>query len=336
MPLNTVYIYFFLLNLFIFIFYKKISRFINIYDTPDGKRKIHKGHIPLIGGTIIFINILFVLFFMYFESTKFFFGDYLNTRNSFGAFYFGCTSLYLLGLYDDKHVISAGVKLSLMTFISLIVVLMDEQLIISHLYISFYNTGFDLDNFSILFSVICFLLFLNAFNMFDGINLQSISYTLIIFIIFFNNNVATNFSVIIIFSVLFISILNYKNKVFLGDSGTYLISFIISFLFIKASGENIFYADEIFLIMLIPGLELLRLSISRLLKRKHPFSPDRNHIHHIIHDRLGYTLSLLIIFSLILVPIIINEYSNNIYSIIFGFLSYSFLILFLKIKFPLA
>ena len=48
----------------ILVFYKNISRIVNIYDFPD-KRKIHKNKTPLIGGFIIVINFILFSFFWY-------------------------------------------------------------------------------------------------------------------------------------------------------------------------------------------------------------------------------------------------------------------------------
>ena len=51
-----------LVNLIIYLTHNKISNFINVYDYPDGKRKIHESKTPLTGGVIIYIN--FILFFL--------------------------------------------------------------------------------------------------------------------------------------------------------------------------------------------------------------------------------------------------------------------------------
>ena len=42
----------------------------------------------------------------------------------------------------------------------------------------------------------------------------------------------------------------------------------------------IIYSDAIYLIMYLPGIELMRLYIFRVLNKKSPFEPDRNHLHH--------------------------------------------------------
>ena len=95
--------------------------------------------------------------------------------------------------------------------------------------------------------------------MYDGINLQSGIYFIVIFIY-----VSLYTSIFLLLSLLIIPlltylILNFKNKVFLGDSGVYLVSFIISYSIVKTYNIDLtFTADQIFLIMMLPGIELLK------------------------------------------------------------------------------
>ena len=55
----------FFLNILFFIFYEKISKFINIYDYPS-KRKIHKNPTPIMGGIIVYSNIVYFFIFTVF------------------------------------------------------------------------------------------------------------------------------------------------------------------------------------------------------------------------------------------------------------------------------
>ena len=134
--------------------------------------------------------------------------------------------------------------------------------------------------------------------MFDGINLQAGSYCLIFLItlLFYSE---LNFLILsTILSLIFFLYLNSKSRLFLGDNGTYLLSFIISYLTIttaKQSDYILFSADKIFLLMILPGLDLIRLFIIRLLNKKHPFSPDRRHIHHILLRKTSFKLTILYI-----------------------------------------
>ena len=130
--------------------------------------------------------------------------------------------------------------------------------------------------------------------MFDGINLQAISYSLFIFLIltfFFVNSFILK---ILIINLVTFSYLNLKNKSFLGDSGSLLLGFLISYFFIKLYNFNYFnYADQITLFMLIPGLDLIRLFISKFTE-KNPLSPDRNHLHHLLLSNIHLNFQLLL------------------------------------------
>ena len=67
--------------------------------------------------------------------------------------------------------------------------------------------------------------------------------------------------------------LNFKNKIFLGDNGVFINSFIISYFIIKSYNYNLeasLKSDEILLLILIPTLDLIRLFISRIRNLKNP------------------------------------------------------------------
>ena len=171
-----------LLNLSIFFFQDKIDKVINIYDQPDKIRKFHKGSIPLTGGILIFINLFFLIICDFFlEEKLFFFQDFFNYNRIYFSFVFGLVSFFLLGLLDDKISISANLKLIIQILILFIVLLLDPNLKIEFIKFSFLDKNFYLNEFSLIFSILCFLLFINAFNMFDGINGQSGLYAIINF-----------------------------------------------------------------------------------------------------------------------------------------------------------
>jgi UDP-GlcNAc:undecaprenyl-phosphate GlcNAc-1-phosphate transferase len=172
--------------------------------------------------------------------------------------------------------------------------------------------------------------------MFDGINLQSSVYSLCIFSIFILKGIFVDISLVMILSLIFFSYLNFKNKCFLGNNGALMLAFIISYLFIKSqSTSHPFLADEIFLAMQIPGLDLLRLAIQRILNNKHPFHPDKNHIHHILLEKIGYKKTILIISGIIVVPNYLSIFQGNtLYCVILTLFLYSFIIFkFSKLKY---
>jgi UDP-GlcNAc:undecaprenyl-phosphate GlcNAc-1-phosphate transferase len=168
--------------------------------------------------------------------------------------------------------------------------------------------------------------------MFDGINLQSGIYSLFLLTIFIIINFSIEIMFVLILPLLTFIYLNYKNKCFLGDNGSLLISFILSFLFIKSyNAKYIIYADQIFLLMFIPGIDMLRLSITRILNHKHPFEADRDHFHHNILKKFGLNNTLLTIFSIIIVPNILSlTFGGTLYFILFSAAVYFFLLFYFK------
>ena len=96
----------------------------------------------------------------------------------------------------------------------------DQALTIENLKFSL-NTEVSLYSQATIFSVLCFLIYLNSSNMFDGINLQTSLSFLIIYIFFILNNINLYFSLFIILYLLFFSFKNINGKVFMGDLEVY-------------------------------------------------------------------------------------------------------------------
>tara|TARA_B100001989_G_C24502829_1_gene445901 strand:+ start:281 stop:685 length:405 start_codon:yes stop_codon:yes gene_type:complete len=116
-----------------------------------------------------------------------------------------------------------------------------------------------------------------------------------------------------------VMMLNLKNLLFLGDSGIYLISSILSISLIYEYNihKSIHYADEIFFLLLLPGLDLIRLTIIRIFHNKNIFYGDRNHIHHLINKKFSLTNTNIILFVLSVFPIILFLYFSLNFFIVF-------------------
>tara|TARA_Y100000389_G_C17393426_1_gene481207 strand:+ start:311 stop:1321 length:1011 start_codon:yes stop_codon:yes gene_type:complete len=324
----SVLIFFFIFNFFLILNFRKINFFkINI-DKPDNKRKIHKKPTPLAGGLIIYLNILIYWIIFSFSESLLNKEIFFENIYSLNIFIFFTSTIFLLGFLDDRYNIKANIKFLTLMCIIFILLLFDKDLILNNLSFSFYSKNIFLNSYHIFFSIFCFLVFLNAFNMFDGINLQSSIYSIIIlFCILFFYSFSFLISVIII-SLIGFSYINFKNRSFLGDSGTLLLAFIISFSFVKLYNlKFIDHADEIVIYMLIPGLDLIRLFIFRILRKKNPLNPDRLHLHHILINKFSLFKTLSIIIFLVTFPIILNYFDlNTIFIISITTLMYFFIV----------
>ena len=294
-----ILIIFFILNLFLVINFEKINFFQIIIDKPDKFRKFHKKEVALAGGIILFINIIFYFLFLNLNPVLILQEIYFKNLYGLNFFILTCTLIFILGVIDDKYDLNPLKKFLFLVIILGQYIFFNENILIKTIQLSFLSESINLGNFSYLFTLFCFLVFLNAFNMFDGINLQSSFYTLIILIYFLYSNQDSILIYFLIIFILFFKYLNFLNKSFLGDSGTLLISFVLSVIFIRLFNENlIIYSDEILIYMLIPGIDMIRLFFERIKRGNNPFSYDRLHLHHLLLKKYSYlkTISLIIIF----------------------------------------
>jgi UDP-GlcNAc:undecaprenyl-phosphate GlcNAc-1-phosphate transferase len=309
-----------ILNSIIIIFFNKISLLLNLFDNPISSRKIHIKPISAIGGFIVFMNFSFFYLFILFDNKNYIYILPYFSLHDFSIFYIFSTVFFLIGFLDDKFKIGANIKLILYSLLIYLLIFFSNDTSLKSLDFFYFFGSVNIENISTFFTILCFLLYINAFNMFDGINLQCGIYSIFIFIFFIINDILILFSAVIILSLLIFLYYNYKNKCFLGNNGSLLISFVISYLFIKLSSvKTIFYVEQIFLIMVIPGIDLFRLAVYRLFKKKHPFEADKNHIHHILLSKFGLTKTLFITLSLIILPNIFSFFIG--YYLFFIFLS---------------
>jgi UDP-GlcNAc:undecaprenyl-phosphate/decaprenyl-phosphate GlcNAc-1-phosphate transferase len=313
-------------NLLFIIFYKSIANKINLFDHPNLKRKIHKTKIFLGGGILFEINVIVLIILLSFNN--FLEKNYFYSLKSYISFFIIPLFLFIIGYFDDKKNLSANLKLILVSLVIYCAVTIDSDLLISEIKFNSLEKVFYLSNFSTAFSVLCFLLFINAFNMFDGINLQAGVYSFLIFFLFLINNVLPLLSIFFLVIIFFYIILNYLNKIFLGETGCVLISYYISYFFIKSYNiENVFFADQIILYLLFPGLDLFRLFFYRIINKKNPFVADKNHLHHYLLKMYEPAKVFIIIFLAYALPIIVSNLMNNFYlGIIFTIINYSILL----------
>ena len=166
-------------NIILVFYYKKISNFIGIFDYPLATRKIHKNPTPLLGGFLIFFNLLVYFF------NSFFLNNDL-TFFSPGMLFLFLLSVFIIGLIDDYNEQHYNYKFISLSFAIFFFILVDKDLLLTNIYFESFNLTINFNYFfGYLISILCFLLFINASNMFDGINLQFSLYSFVIILIFF-------------------------------------------------------------------------------------------------------------------------------------------------------
>ena len=149
--------------------------------------------------------------------------------------------------------------------------------------------------------------------MFDGINLQSFNFFFINILFLLINLPSSNpILIVLIFSLIVFAYLNHKNKSFLGDSGSYLLSLILGYFYVRAHNNlGIYNTIDIINFLFLPIFDSLRVITFRQLQNKTVFLPDKIHIHHYLLKKIGYKNTIILLTIFILLPHILFLFQLN-------------------------
>ena len=292
-----------------------IAEFFKIIDYPSKIKKIHSKPTPLIGGSIFFFNIILFIFFDIFSGSHPVTGSELLYDLRFisikqiAIFLIAIFSIYLVSFYDDVYDMRPFRKILLYSLIIYFLIISNPNIPIEQL--QFYNFEYivSFNNFSTYLTLFCILAFMNAANMFDGINLQSSILYSSFLLIFLIKGIDLKFLSIFLISLIFFSYMNFRGKMFIGNNGSYFLSFLASIIIITDYNWNKnYFVEEIFLYMMVPGIDMIRLFFVRLINNKSPFQGDNNHIHHLLIKKIGYKKSIIIFSLIIFIPIILYNF----------------------------
>ena len=175
---------------------------------------------------------------------------------------------FFVGFFDDIKALSA--KLRTITIISslILLILLDPETMINNLNFKSFNSNYNLNYFSPLFTLFCIFALYNALNFIDGYNGSATSIIIFwaIYLLIKNPNI---FYLIIILISFLIFTYNLSGKIFLGNSGTSIISIFFSLSVINEHNIGTLYADEVLLLLLFPGIDMIRVTAQRLIKKKY-------------------------------------------------------------------
>ena len=261
-----------------------LGKKLDLVDHPSIK-KIHKLSVPLLGGPIIFAVLLFFLF------------SHLFYSITLKYHYFYILLFFILGLIDDKINLNSYYKILSIIIFSIILIYLDESFLIHKIFFDISGNEYYFGNLKIPVTIICILLLYIAMNMSDGINCLLISFS-ITAIISLNIFIFGLFLDVIDKSILVtlvpLAYFNFKNKIFLGNSGASLLGGYFVYKLISVnyfSQVDVFQIISIFLIM---GVDMVRIVITRLINRKNPFTRDLNHFHHMLLKKTNNFFTIII------------------------------------------
>lgn len=306
----------YLLFLLLFLFFLNLQLKKNtllISTTGDQHQKFASSQkIPLSGGIFLFLGLIFFY------------------EKNFFLFYIFSFLILLLGVFSDLKFIKSAItrfilQISIVIFFVIMselkiydtrIILLDELLLNS-----FYNY---------LFVAFCILILINGSNFIDGLNTLNIGYYLLIGLVFFylklNGLIIYQDDFINHFLILLmiIFVINLINKLFLGDSGSYLLGFIFSILLIETYNQNN-NLSPFFIILLLwyPCFETLFSIIRKNIVKRSPMSPDTNHLHQLIFLSIRKKYKMSLFYSNIISANIINLYNALIFLFAINYVSNS-------------
>ncbi len=258
-----------------------------LFDEP-GERKVHKAGIPTLGGLGIFAGFIIATL-LGVPSTG------VSVLQYFMA---AIMIIFFMGIKDDILILTASKK-----FIG--------QLLAACILIKF--GGIEITNMygflgmhaispmaSFFLSLFTIVVITNSFNLIDGVDGLAGSLGILTSIIFgtyfyiTGNVLYSIMAVSLAGSLIAFLIYNFNPaKIFMGDTGSLLIGlinsiFVIKFISVASDPSSLLPLSSApalgFSILIVPLFDTLRVVSHRILTRRSPFSPDRNHIHHFLLD----------------------------------------------------
>lgn len=290
----------------------RIAEIKHLFDVPD-ERKAHITNVPTLGGLAIFAGMIFSLTFW---STQ---EDIVELQYIISSIII----LFFIGMKDDLFNLIAHKKLI-------------GQLAASFILVHW--AGIKITNFfgifgiwelslieSYIFSIFTLVVITNSLNLIDGIDCLAGSVGIVASLVFGAWYFLANQTQYVILSASLIgslvAFLYYNRtpaKIFMGDTGSLLVGIVLSILAIKfiemnrvlpIDGKNKIQSIPVVTIgiLIIPLFDTLRVFTIRMLQGKSPFTPDRNHLHHLLIDLgLSHIRATLILigFNLLIVALV--------------------------------
>lgn len=212
--------------------------------------------------------------------------------------------IFLLGLYDDRFSSSSKIKIFWIIIATIFLVLGDMY--ISDLGV-FLGKEIGLPSWlAIIFTTFALVGFVNAVNLIDGIDGLCAGVSIVILIAYsylgfkYDDQFLFYVSSFLIVSLLGFLWFNWNpSKIFMGDSGSLTLGFVIAVLSIHSVEKDYITPTTVLLLTAVPILDTLVVMLRRIRNGQNPFKADKTHIHHIIlkqhYQNVAKTSKLLIL-----------------------------------------
>ena len=267
-----------------------------LVDHPD-ERKQHAGKIPLVGGIAMFLGFGFTALTLDVP------------LHPYRGLFAGAILLIIVGVLDDLRELSSTLRFTAQILAAIFMAEWGGVRLIDLGLISPEGELIKLNWWSSLLTVFATVGVINAMNMIDGLDrlaasLAIVTISSLILLTYASGNFADMQVLLILLAV--VATFVYFNrtpsdnqrwtKVFMGDSGSMLLGFVLCWFFIHLSqGQSrSIYPVTALWIFAIPLIDTVSQMLRRTLKGESPFSADRQHIHHRLLHR-GFSPDMIVL-----------------------------------------
>lgn len=261
-----------------------IGRWLGVLDHPDNTRKRHKHVTPQIGGVAVLSGLMLWLVAAHVLGL-------LPDTGLANVVVLCGAGVALVGFVDDQNEISPLARLAFLVVFVLVAFALDHDMVVPRIH-SLIFMGADLPVWAYCaLIVVAAVGVVNAVNMADGQDGVAAGMFAIWTACLAYLTTGSSRSIAVVLHILCLVFLVFnlrpKGKVFLGDCGSYGITFVIGMLVILAQARGEVPIETVIVWFFIPVVDCVRLLIERARRGQSPFRADRDHFHHRLEGRLG-------------------------------------------------
>jgi len=260
----------------------------------------------------------------------------VNLVSRYFLIYIAVALVFLAGFLDDRYEVTPKTKFVFIVLAALLVCY--DGVCITSLG-HYLGVKIDLPAWvAVPFTVFAITGFTNALNLMDGLDGLAGTISLVMLGAFLWIGYVNHDELMIMLSSLFIAsvaaflIFNWHPaRVFMGDSGSLTLGFVISVLAIRAM--HFIEPTAVLFIVVLPVLDTFIVMTRRIQRGLSPFQADKTHMHHILYNRyedVPYTTILLVYIQIAftIIGVQLRHADNFLSLILFGILFFIFLNLF--------
>ena len=264
-----------------------IGNRLRIMDRPDNDRKRHSKDTPLVGGVAIFAPLL-----IWVAGTVM--TGLTADHATLAALILCAAGVGVVGFADDQATIAPSTRILLVLIFLALAFFIDPRLVSPTLnWGSFEPTPIPLWAYCALLGLTTAGI-VNAVNMADGQNglVPSMFVVWSLCLMLVGDPVVSQVAAVLAVLTTIVLLFNLRGALFLGDCGSYGVTFLIGLLTMLSHAEGRVSIETATVWFFIPVVDCLRLIMTRSLQGRSPMAPDTDHFHHRLQGKLGVTYGL--------------------------------------------